>query len=259
MKRRIQEALLSSLIFLLLSIPAVASDLPKQISITMTEEGNLPYQHGPYKGKKIGLYVEIVKEAAKKIGISITFKPYPWKRCLVMMETGRSDAIIGVLKNQTLQNYLYFVEEPLAYEETTMFTYRGSNITFDGNLNDIYKYKVGLIRGATFHDEWEKKKGNFIRLEESNKMESLIKKLSHKRIDLIIGNKFIIQHNLKKLNLNNEIILIDARFKLNSGHLAFSKIKGESHKALAEAFNNAIKEIKESDIYMEIVNKYIDY
>lgn len=244
---------------LLFSFTASASDLPKQITITMRDGDYLPYQNASEKGRNKGLYVEVVEEAAKKIGISITIEAYPWKRCLIMMEREQADGIIGVLKNKSLHKSVNFVDEPLAFEEITLATYTGSDIKFDGKLDEIYKYKIGIIRGTTFYDEWEKKKENFISLEETNRLEYLLKKLSAKRVDLIIGNKFIIQYNIKKFNLNNKVKIIDPSLSLNSGHLAFSKKKGKSHKALAEAFNKAIKEIKKSDIYINILNKYVDF
>ena len=259
MKTRIYKLILSSFILLSLSLTASALDIPKQIKITMREGDHLPYQNKSEKGQKTGLYVEVVEEAARKTGISITIEAYPWKRCLVMMERGEADAIIGVFRNKNLRKSLYFVEEPLAFEETTLLTYMGSNIKFTGELEEIYKYRLGIIRGTTFNYEWEKKKDNFIRLDKSNKLEYLLKKLSARRVDLIVGNKFIMQYNLKKLNLSNNVIVVYPSLALNSGHLAFSRIKGESHKALAEAFNEAIEEIKKSELYMNIINKYVDF
>lgn len=256
---KIHKVILPLLLLSLLSFTASASDLPKQITIAMRNGDHLPYLHESENGQKDGLYVDIVKEAAKKIGILVTFKTYPWKRCLLLSKRGRTDAVIGVLKNKNLQEYMYFVDEPLAFEETTLFTYKGSDVKFNGNLTEINQYKVGIIRGATFYDEWEKNKSKFIKIEEVNQLESLIRILAAKRVDLIIGNKFIIQYNAKKLDISNEVISVYPILALNSGHLAFSMIKGESHKKLAEAFNKAIVKIKKSDMYMNILNKYVDF
>ena len=258
MKAGIQKVILSCLVLLLLSFTASASDFPEQITVAMRDGENLPYQNQIIEGQKKGIYVDIAEAAAKKIGVTIIFKAYPWKRCLVMVERGTVDGVLGVLKNKKLRESIYFVEEPLAFEETTLFTYKGSNVRFNGNLKDINQYRVGIIRGATFYEEWENNKKKIIKIEEVNQIYSLIKTLSAKRIDLIIGNKFIIQYKLKQLNLNNDVIVVDPSLALNSGHLAFTRGRGESHKALAKAFNKAIEEIKKTDMYMNILNKYDD-
>ena len=180
-----------------------------------------------------GIYVELVKKAANRAGIEVSIIAHPWKRCIRMAQAGVVDAIIGPFQNQKNMEYLFFVEEPLAFEETALFTYKGSKVSFRGNLADVFHCTLGKVRGATFYDEWETVENRFKIVEESSTVPILLKKLSRKRLDLVIGNKLVIQYNLKKLGMRDVIVDLDPSLELHSGHLAFSSAKGESHRILA--------------------------
>ncbi len=228
--------------------------LPKEITVVKGVDEYAPYEIKLNNGKYGGIYMDTIKAVAKKIGVKLNFKEYPWARCQKMIKKGEADAIMTPFKNSERLTYMYYANEPLAYENMNLFTYKGSGIKYDGNLKSLKKYKIGVARGYSYGPEWDKIK--FPKKSISNSQKSLIKKLAAKRIQLTLGTKYILQYIAKKENLSGKIIALEPPLSKDGGYIAFSKKKGSTHKELAEAFAKAIKEVKATPQYKEILKKY---
>ena len=100
---------------------------------------------------------------------------------------------------------------------------------------------MGIIRGSSFGESWEHTKKKFKHLNENTKVENLIKQLNKNRLDLIIGNMLIIQSELVRLSLADQIKSSKYIIHYDAGYLAFSKVKGSGHKNLATSFAHEIK------------------
>ena len=227
---------------------------PTEITVVKGANDYAPYEIKSGEGKYSGIYIETVLEVAKKIGVTLNIVEKPWARCQKMMEEGAADAILTPFKTPEREGYMYFADEPIAYEETVLFTYTGSGVVYSGDLESLKNYKIGTARGYAYGDAWDKI--DFPNKQVVDKQNSLIKMLSAKRIDVTLGTRYILQYLAKKEGVSDQIKALEPPLSKDGGYIAFSKAKGESHKELADAFAKAIKEVKASEKYKYILNKY---
>lgn len=231
-----------------------AHSLPKEILVISDANDYSPYEINFGNNKFGGIYIETVLEAAKLLNIKLTFKEFPWARCLVMIKKGHSDAIMTPFKTKERLKYMYFANEPIAYEETSLFTNKSNQINFNGNLNNLKKYNIGVVRGFSYGEKWDKMKFPYVTT--VNSQRNLIKMLVVRRVDVLIGTKYIIQYLAKEENASKHLVTLKPSLSRDAGYLAFSKIKGPSHKKLAIAFARAIRRVKKSKKYKMIFKKY---
>lgn len=76
--------------FLMFSVSVLSA---KEITVNY-EKAWFPYAFEK-NGKATGIHIDIVKEAIKKAGFDVKFVTAPWKRCLLNVKNGKSDAVIG--------------------------------------------------------------------------------------------------------------------------------------------------------------------
>lgn len=259
-----------SFIILLLTLLPIISHAA-QITLVMRSGNYMPYQYYPDNQEPTGLYIDLVMEAAKQLEITIKLKRYPWKRCQRLVSNGDVDGIIGLFKTQERLQNLYFVEEVLAYEETAFFTLKQNNIKYDGDIKTLYPFVIGLTQGSSFGQTWEKHSNNFKRLEYSPSFDSMIKKLLTQRIPLVVCDKMTFEYFSKKNNMVisisgerkeplDRIIALHPSIGLNAGFIAFTKAKDSNrNKNMADDFAKAIRTIKQSDLFIELLDKYANF
>ena len=243
--------------FFILSTLLVATSLsanPKKLHIVNSTNEYAPYRIKHPNGTFSGIYHDMIKAVAKKLKIKIKVGHYPWKRCLKMIKNGKADAIIAPFKTPERENFMYFAKEPLAYEENTLFTYKGSNIKFDGDLEKINSLKVGAALGLSYGAEWDNM--IFPKKEILRHQIDIVKLLARKKLDIIIGSKLVNIHIAQKLNVADKIIPLKPSLSKSGGHIAFTKKKGEAYKKLAQTFSKEIKKFKNTKKYKKILAKY---
>jgi polar amino acid transport system substrate-binding protein len=240
-----------------LFIAAAYAGTQQEVEIVLRAEEYTPYKYFNRNTNEFqGIYVDIVREAGKNLGISVCFKEYPWKRCRHMMEQGKADGICGVFKTEDGIKFMVYADEPLAFEEIGVFFHHDRKIAFSGRLSDLFPYRVGITRGSSFGESWEQTKQKFNHLNENTKVEYLIKQLQNNRIDLITGNMLIIQSELVRLALSDQIQSSKYSIHYDAGYLAFSRAKRSGYENIAAAFAQEIKKLKNSGRYEEIIDLY---
>lgn len=226
-------------------------------SITIVKGGNeyAPYDINLGNGKFTGIYVDVVYQVAEQLDIKVNFEVYPWARCFIMMKKGMADAFIAPYINNERSEYMYFSKEPLAYEENVLMTYKGSQVQFSGDVSALINLEVAALIGASYGEKWDSV--NFSNKHLLPSLESLVMKLAKKRVEVIIGTRYVIQHIANKNSITNDIVALDPPLSVNGGYIAFSKAKGLSHKALSDAFSKALVSLKKTAKYQAILKKYL--
>jgi len=153
------------LMVLLFLYPSNLSSHMKPLSMTIaySEADSFPFQVG--KGTKIGtppgFTIEIIKQAAKDIGIKVVFVRYPNKRVLISLSRGEVDgAGIYSFKKERLKNGLYPMIEGRLNEANRIGTIgyyfyklKGSPLKFDGKTLSGNKSKIGANSGYSIVDD----------------------------------------------------------------------------------------------------------
>ena len=100
-----------------------------------------------------GFYIDVAREMARRLDISLRFVDTPFRRALAMMQTGEADMMLGPNRTAEREVYMVFVEEPLPAESKSFYRMADSNdIT---RYEDLVGRVVGVQRGAAYFDPFD--------------------------------------------------------------------------------------------------------
>ncbi|HDO1314194.1 substrate-binding periplasmic protein [Aeromonas veronii] len=242
-------ALTSQFIYIL---PTSVYALPKSIVV------GVQHDYPPYiyeeNGEMKGISIELAEAAFSNIGISVSYKKYPFPRMLEYGRSGKVDAIMLVFKTPERESYLFFPEHDLYTEENFLVTRKNFQISYNGDLRTLRNHTVGVIRGFSYGDSFDQ--ATFIKRDESLDDKMLLKKLLANRYDVAVGSKIAIIYQADRLSAKDDIVFLEpSLFEKKSLYIAFSKNVIEN-KALYIQFSSALEKLKESGEYEKTMEKY---
>ncbi|GAA3918129.1 substrate-binding periplasmic protein [Litoribacillus peritrichatus] len=205
-------------------------------------------------GEIRGFHIEIINNVASKLGAEFRIESYPWKRASLLMQQGKADAITYISKTKEREKFAIFLEDNILSKTASTFiclTPRLKYIHFDGSMNSISNYIIGVQLGYFYGNEFDQTK----RL---NKIEivsipQMLDTLRAKRIDL--GVFSLDEYRaFKKAGKMDGISLVKPYISEFNNYIAFSIPKNRS--ALAQQFAKALKEFKQSEQFQRLKVKY---
>lgn len=227
-------------------------------SISYAEEIIFVFEeYPPYEylenGKFVGLDIDIVREVCKRIGSKPIFRVRPWKRCLLEMKNGESDAVLSLFNTPERNEFLYYPTEHLFFEQNVILARKERNLTVS-NLDDLKKLNVGIIAGYSYGEKFDHYKG--ITKESCKSPEEMLKKLDAGRMDVGIGNSLVCKYLNKKLGFDEiesiYILLNDPMY------VAFSKASKLDGETLSKKFSETLKKMREEGFFEHIEKKYLN-
>lgn len=201
-----------------------------------------------------GVDIEIIKEIYKRNNIEVDFKITTWNTSLKMVEEGLSDILPTISYNSKRENFLDFTK---SYRDTSKYiflTRKDSNVKIS-NFNDLYKYKIGVIKDYSYSDKFSNDK-KINKIEISNE-ETMFDKLIKGQVDTILINDFSAKYYSKTNKLGNLLIEQETCFeeKDSDTRLGFSKVNNLSAKI--QQFEDGYKQLKEDGTIDKILEKYL--
>ncbi|MDM8515195.1 transporter substrate-binding domain-containing protein [Desulfobacterales bacterium HSG16] len=211
-----------------------------------------PYEYLE-KGKVVGLDIDIVREVCMRIGFKPVFRSRPWKRCLLEMKNGTSDAIFSLFNTPKRNEFLYYPTEHMFFEQNVILARKERNIAIS-NLDDLKKLKVGIIAGYSYGEQFDNYKG--ITKESCRSSEEMLKKLDAGRMDVGIGNSLVCKYLNKKLGFDE----IKSIYRLSNDpmYVAFSKTSKRDGETLSKQFSEILKAMRKEGFFEQLEKKYLN-
>ena len=174
----------------------------------VTDDNFPPYSYLE-NGKIVGYDIDVLKEIEKELNIKIEIEAIPWNRVLKYIESGKADGGFSLFKTDEREVWSTFIEPPIRKSTFVIFTKVGNEFQCN-SLNDLKNKKVGINRGFSINDEFDKLKLlNKINVIESEDETLNFKLLQNDRIDCYVGNYFSSSNWLSKSGLKNEFSILD--------------------------------------------------
>jgi len=141
--------LLIRTLLLVLSLLTVTTPVRAETLVIGIIVGYPPYY---YKNDDIltGFYIDTINAVARDIGIDVEYKAYPWKRLILSAQKGDVDAIMPLFKTEVREDFLIFKGLELAHEVNHFFTGPDSPVSFNGRLDDLKPYQIGVVGGYSY-------------------------------------------------------------------------------------------------------------
>jgi len=216
-------------------------------------------QYPPYEyeedGEIKGIAVEIIREGFSRLGYDVCITLYPWTRALNMVKNGDADGIFTAYKTDERLEFADYSNEVLIQQSVSLFVIQGSNIKFDGDLDNVRKYSFGVVRDVSYGEKFDTMfKNNEFAYEETNTGESNLQKLINGRFDILISNTFGALSIIKKEHISDQVVELKPVVESVPSYIAFSKKRNLTD--LRDEFDEILIVMKNDGTIDSIINAY---
>lgn len=213
--------------------------------------GYPPYYYED-EGTLTGFCIETINAVAETIDFDVEYKIYPWKRLIVNAQNGTIDAIMPLFKTERREEYLIFEGLELAPETNHFFTSTESNILFNGKLEDLKQYHIGVVDQYSYGDIFDH--FEFPRKQITRSDKHLVDMFMHHRFDIGVGNRYVVQHYAKLAGIEHTVKFLDPPITKETLYLGVVKARNENNKA--EKLAKALQAYTTTTAYRKLISKY---
>lgn len=237
----------------LLLLTAVSSTIVNAESKPLKVAGSVwpPFivDKGAEKGAATALVAEILKRAGYETNISIE----TWPRTLEGTSAGIYDVIISAWYTKEREKHFQYTDP--YFVNTIQFVKRKSIPIEFRNYQDLKGLVIGVVNGYAYGDEFDQAQG-ILKLPSNHLIQNLLK-LQQGRIDLTLGDKWVVRHELTEYfpTAIKDFEFLGKPVATRPLHAAVSRNHPE-HEKIVKAFNKALKSMKEDGTYEKILDVY---
>lgn len=198
---------------------------------------------------------DVVMEVFNRLGYDYKIEEFPWARMLDMMQSGELDVIVDAYITPERSAYMTYSEIPYGSFPQAFFARKDANIEFDGSLNSINNYTIGITRGYAYGEMLDAAiKNNEVTYEEADSAVTLFEKLVNNRVDIAADTSYTGSAMIKELGAEDKIIMLEPYFDSLFSYIAFSKANNLD--PLKEEYDVKLKEVIEDGTLKSIFEKY---
>lgn len=176
---------------------------------------------------------EIIKKSYKAIGIKTKIIALPGKRSIITANSGKSDAELFRMQGINSE-YKNLIMIPTSIHSVKISGYSSNKNISPKSLNQLKKYKVGILRGVIVTKKYTEGVQRFI-LKNNQK---LLKMLRYGHIDIILENESDFDQFLKSKKITTLHKIKEPFIEVKLYHYINKK-----HEKLVEKLNKAIQSI----------------
>lgn len=238
--------------FLLIAV--IGFNVVSQNLTAVRVDANYPPYEMVVDGKLTGLHIDLVNEIARQLNLNITFESLPWARAINMVETGTADVITYIGKTAEREGFLYYNDGNVLSSSNyalMILKSRADDIKFTGNLRSVAEYNIGVLRGYSYGDNFDK--ADFLQKSPVNDTEQLMNMLKASRIDIAMIDE---PEYFQQINTGNwnDFVLLYPVVTSRLYYIGFSK--ASNLEPLSNKFAEALAKFKETSEYQDILKKY---
>ena len=206
-----------------------------------------------------GILIDIMRYVETETDYSFDIQLYPWKRAYYSALNGKG-GVIGLSKNSERLKIFDF-SDVMYYDDMMLVVLKGNEFSFE-NIEDLKGKTLGVCRGVSYGDEFEKGKKNIFKIDEDNNSVQRLKKLLAKRFDVALigpgklGIIQVIKQDSELLRKKDEFVILPKPFRRDPNFLGFLKTMKMGD--FLKEFNQALKKGHKSGAIQKIIDKYSD-
>ncbi|UTH73645.1 ABC transporter substrate-binding protein [Chromobacterium sp. IIBBL 290-4] len=214
-------------------------------AITVCYDKYPPYALGEFgQESQGGIKVRLLQEIGKQLGLKVTVKILPWKRCQSEAKEGRVDGILPLYKTAEREQYLAFSVPVM--KQFNCFMYRKS--LFRGEVDwadyaSLAKYKLGMEIGSVVDKSMEDAFSASHAIERAADSITLIRMIESGRIDMATVDSNVGRYLLNQQGVTETIGLSNAPIgQMSDAAFGFSKAAGAQR--WVPEFNRIIEKMR---------------
>jgi len=223
------------------------------------------YDDGAYSfrgadGQPTGLYVELVREALRRMDCSAQWQEMPWARGLVELEAGKLDILPGARKTPERDKFAYF-SRPLNRSPNVLFMSKAASQRFQfTRLADMVgtDFKLGVQLGVAYGAEYDEliKTPEFLaRTQALTSRRSAWSLLQIGRLDGLISDEVTAWVELQSLGLSATVVRTRVVTSDAPGLLALSRLSNTAE--FVAALDRNLQTMIADGSYKRIREKFV--
>jgi polar amino acid transport system substrate-binding protein len=214
---------------------------------------------------KPGVTIDLFREAARRLNVTLAFDRVPWKRGLFMIETGEADGIFHAsYKPERAEFGVYPTladgdtpdeSRAVFFQSYSFYARQEAGVSFDGRkLSGLGGRAVAVTRGYSIIGEL---KALGVPFEEERSQTLNLTKLDNGRVAAYAElDNMIAPYLADNGGPFSGIVKLRPAISEKAYYLLFSKTFYKNNTKLADAFWNEIRAINNSPLVGEIIGKY---
>ena len=211
-------------------------------------------EYAPYSGYtlyKNGFACHVISEAFERVGYSVKFSFFPWKRAYLEAKEGKFHATSPWVTNPERLLYFHY-SQPIYRSKALLYHLKSKPIPDWKSLSDLRPYRFGATRGYTYIKEfWDLHENGVLNVEVTNTDVANLNKLIFNRIDIFPINEMVAIDLINKhfsVNQRSEFAASSKPISNFPGSILFPRILNDSKKRLDD-FNKGLDIIKKDGTY----------
>ena len=235
-----RRALLLSLVFAAVSLPARAADLLDTVKTRGTLRIALEGTYPPFNfkdaktGQLAGYDVDVAKLVCARLGVKPEFVTTEWSAILAGLGAGKYDVIVSQVGITPRRQQAFDFSQPYTYSAPQLIVRRNENTTYN-SLADLKGRKVGVGQGSVFEQQVRAVPG--IEVKSYPAAPENLQDLAFGRIDAALNDSLMVAYLLKNSQLP---IRAGARVgDVERMGIAFRKGNPKFHAAVDKALDDA--------------------
>ncbi|KUM01922.1 transporter substrate-binding domain-containing protein [Chromobacterium subtsugae] len=248
--------MLARLLFLL---PAMLCALGARADeLTMCYDKYPPYALGEFDTVAGGgIKVRLLQEIGRQLGLAVTVKIMPWKRCLTEAKEGRVDGILPLYKTPEREQYMEFSAPVM--RQYNCFLYKKSAFRGAVDWRDydrLKTHRLGMEIGSVVDKDMEAAFMTAHPIERARDSVTLIKMIESGRIDLATIDSNVGKYLVNQQGVADAIGVSDVPIgELSYAAFGFSRAAGADR--WAPDFNRVIEQMRASGLLEKIVSSEV--
>ncbi len=238
----------------LLSYSAFCSADEPQV-ITVVADDWCPYNCQP-NAELEGLGIDFLRAIYEPLGFKIDYRIMPWSDAVKATRAGQYNAVIGAFKSDA--EGFVFPQNAFAHSYNCFFVKQKNSWKFDGT-NSLYSQRIGVIKGYSYGNNIDEfiqrnRQSHVLMVSEDKPLKALFHALENDIITAILEDKSVFEYHQQMEFAHIATREVGCQLPANV-YLAFSPAQPGSQR-LAEIFDRGFIELKYSDLYLQILQKY---
>jgi L-cystine transport system substrate-binding protein len=242
---------------LLLALGAARLPAAARRTVTFGTEGvYAPFSFMDEQGRITGYDIEVVREAAQRVGVDVTFVPTPWDGMFLALDSGKFDGVANQIAKTPEREQKYAFSDSYLMAGAQIIVRGDRAGSFSEGLASLKGLKVGTGVGSNFTrylEAFNAKNGNAIQLKYyDGNLTTVLQDLVAGRLDATLNERLTVAYHRQKLGL--DIKAVGPPIQEVPSFLLFRKDAGGE--ALAALFSRGLAELKQDGTLARLSRKW---
>lgn len=200
-----------------------------------------------------GLAVDLVSSALQRAGYTVTYTEVPGARTLRGLQDGTYDVLVGAWYSSERAQFGRF-SEPYLINRILFVQRKGSKIGFE-RLEDLRRYSIAVARGYAYDARFDS--DPLLHKQKVLDFRMGARMLAAGRVDLTLEDEYVARYYLNRelVDLRDQLEFLHKPLSENGLHILVRRSHPQNT-AIAAAFNQAIRAMRDDGSYAEIFKRH---